>query len=513
LEVVPGQAVNVVIDIVNDGPDLQGVTAQDVVADGTAMATYSQFAATLDGAPLPPPGGDGKGNFTQSLPQFQHGSKYHLSYQAVYSETADNTGDCASLQAVPSEACVTYPVTDLNSGLPLFFRLASSPRSFVIETSPAKIVVAEDGDEDEVVQPCPTGNTCVPNQAIQFAPGSDPQRACVNDVNHDGLPDVCTFTSSGQFCESIAQGGNTYQTVCTSVGTGATDAIPFACSAGGGTCVAVAQSSPPQVQTFVAAADGTLTPQGSFPVDPGPAFLVTGDFNGDKIADIAVVNSKSDTVTVLLGDGAGNLTTAADIGVGLTPVAAAVGDVNGDGKADILVTNSGSNSVTVLLGDGTGQFTPSTIALSGPPAAIALGDLTLDGKLDFVVAYPSQNSVGLYVGDGTGGFAQSISFAPSANPPAAVAIGDLNGDGKPDLAIAYTGSNSLVILYNNMVPLTCKLTGASPTAPVSVTDVQAILNEALGIAAAVHDLNQDGTVNVVDVQYVAMAALGQGCPV
>jgi hypothetical protein len=45
----------------------------------------------------------------------------------------------------------------------------------------------------------------------------------------------------------------------------------------------------------------------------------------------------------------------------------------------------------------------------------------------------------------------------------------------------------------------------------NVVDVQAIVNEALGITPAVHDLNGDGMVNVAEVQMVVDAALGLGC--
>ncbi len=47
----------------------------------------------------------------------------------------------------------------------------------------------------------------------------------------------------------------------------------------------------------------------------------------------------------------------------------------------------------------------------------------------------------------------------------------------------------------------------------NVSDVQLIINEALGVLAATHDLNSDGLVNVADVQIVINAALGLGCNV
>jgi hypothetical protein len=46
---------------------------------------------------------------------------------------------------------------------------------------------------------------------------------------------------------------------------------------------------------------------------------------------------------------------------------------------------------------------------------------------------------------------------------------------------------------------------------ITVTDVQAIINEALGVTPATNDLNGDGVVNVSDVQIVINAALGLGC--
>jgi hypothetical protein len=48
---------------------------------------------------------------------------------------------------------------------------------------------------------------------------------------------------------------------------------------------------------------------------------------------------------------------------------------------------------------------------------------------------------------------------------------------------------------------------------INAGDVLAMINEALGAAAAVNDLNGDGVVNVLDVQIVSNAALGLNCAV
>ncbi len=55
---------------------------------------------------------------------------------------------------------------------------------------------------------------------------------------------------------------------------------------------------------------------------------------------------------------------------------------------------------------------------------------------------------------------------------------------------------------------TCAVTG---DANASVADVREMIDEALGVAPAVHDMNSDGVVNVADIQKVMSAAMGQGC--
>jgi hypothetical protein len=55
---------------------------------------------------------------------------------------------------------------------------------------------------------------------------------------------------------------------------------------------------------------------------------------------------------------------------------------------------------------------------------------------------------------------------------------------------------------------TCDVTGDGK---VGMADIQSLLNEALGVVAAVDDMNRDGVVNVADIQNVATAAMGRGC--
>jgi uncharacterized repeat protein (TIGR01451 family) len=104
---------------------------------------------------------------------------------------------------------------------------------------------------------------------------------------------------------------------------------------------------------------------------------------------------------------------------------------------------------------------------------------------------------GLTIGQGDG----MISWTPTTTVgspfTAVVAVADTNS------ASAHRSYPLTVLAFS---PCDVKQTGT-----VNVADVQVITNQALGLVAALNDLNGDGVVNVVDVRMVISAALGAGC--
>jgi hypothetical protein len=90
---------------------------------------------------------------------------------------------------------------------------------------------------------------------------------------------------------------------------------------------------------------------------------------------------------------------------------------------------------------------------------------------------------------------------------AAVPSGATTGN----LVVTVAGLPSNATLFTVTTPLNaCDINGDGS---VNVSDVQAVINEVLGVSPSVHDLNHDGHVNVSDVQIVINAVLGLGCPV
>ena len=201
-----------------------------------------------------------------------------------------------------------------------------------------------------------------------------------------------------------------------------------------------------------------------------PDALVTGDFNGDGRADLAVagiVPSGGGEVEVLLGTGDGTSLAAAPISTGFDPSALVTGDFNGDGRADLAVAGadpSGQGVVEVLLGTGdtsrrqvherhnTGETfrAAAPISTDFDPSA-QTGDFNGDGIPDLVVAGADPSGQGvvevlLGTGDGTFRAAAPIStgFDPSAQ------TGDFNGDGIPDLVVANSGGNNVSGQYDQV---------------------------------------------------------------
>jgi hypothetical protein len=215
--------------------------------------------------------------------------------------------------------------------------------------------------------------------------------------------------------------------------------------------------------TFVPAPGSPYAPIG--PVEPSPGGylggMVAGDFNGDGISDLAVVNSTGvpplspgESVTVFLGSRTGGLVEAPGSPVaifsggnlsGAGAIAAA--DFNGDGHLDLAVLDEVHHKVAILLGDGTGRF-----QLAGVPipyagvggATIVTGDFNGDGRQDIAVV---NKYVTILLGNGSGGFTPAPG-SPLALPSygRSAAAGDFTGGGRSDLAVGETSGVVRVFL-------------------------------------------------------------------
>jgi hypothetical protein len=216
-----------------------------------------------------------------------------------------------------------------------------------------------------------------------------------------------------------------------------------------------------------------------FAAGAAPQAIVSADFNGDGVLDLATVNTQANTVSVLLGNvnpmtgkGDGTFQAAKTYAVGSAPVAIAVGKL--DGQLDIVTANAGGD-LSFLPGIGDGTFgaarsislPTAPTGLSQTPLSVAIGDLNKDGKLDLVVtgqtAYTTsyisyyggtffnttyQGQVNVLLGDGSGAFSASATQTLNSTTPESVQVADL-GNGNPDVVTANPDLNSVGVLLGN----------------------------------------------------------------
>jgi FG-GAP-like repeat len=247
--------------------------------------------------------------------------------------------------------------------------------------------------------------------AVSYPVGTAPIAVAVGDFNGDGKPDL-----------AVANAGNP--------GTG----------------------DDGNVSILLGNGDGTFQPALSVAAGKNPFFIAVGDFNGDGRLDVVVANNGINpaggwlpgTMSVLLGNGDGTFKTHVDYATGAGPECVAVGDFNGDRVLDLAVAAGSDSVVSVLLGNGDGTFRPRVDYAAGSAHAVAAADFNQDGKADLAVAGAfSGGVVGILVGNGDGTFQSAMGVRPACCIGQSVASGDFNGAVK--LTSSWSGLTLLLV--------------------------------------------------------------------
>lgn len=195
---------------------------------------------------------------------------------------------------------------------------------------------------------------------------------------------------------------------------------------------------------------GSFSHHKSFCADE-PYYVVSNDFNGDGILDIATANLYQNTVSILFGDGRGNFGIAKNFDVDKEePTDIKSDDFNNDGFPDLVMGSQHhkNTKIIVLLNDGEGNFDDLTkYDVSGQQDGVITADFNSDGNID--IATCGGGSLNVYIGDGTGKFNNHEDY-PDVSDGNQIRVGDINGDCILDIIIAnwnYYNSSDQYIVY------------------------------------------------------------------
>ena len=284
-------------------------------------------------------------------------------------------------------------------------------------------------------------------QAAQtFAVGDGPTSVTAGDFNRDGVQDLATGNwFSGDVSVLLGIGNRTFeQPASLPSGVSVISPVVGDFDGDGKLDLAVANYSNNNISVFWGNGDGTFQ-QPPLIVPSGgalPNCVVVGDFNGDGKLDLAVANSGNPNlippdpgnVAVLLGNGDRTFQAPQTYAVGHTPLTVAVGDFDGDRVPDLAVANFGDSdpkvgdpgNVAVLLGNGDGTFqAPQPFAVGTNPQFVAVGDFNGDRVDDLAVANFGDKTVSVLLNATVKGptiTTQPVSQTVTAGQPATFSV-------------------------------------------------------------------------------------------
>lgn len=224
-----------------------------------------------------------------------------------------------------------------------------------------------------------------------------PTKVVIDDLDRDHIPDLLV-QRSGAMTSLRGRGDGTFDNRRDDTHLSGPDFALCDLNEDGNRDLLVAGSYPSRIVVRWGNRNGGLLNSYGPAVNTGvyPNRIITGSLDGDRHADVVLLDTEQNQAQVLYGDGQGNFPETLILETGSQPVDAALGDLNGDRHADLAIANRGSNNISVYLARGVRTFAPANLVGAGStPTALAIGDFDQDGRPDLVAGNDVSRAVSL----------------------------------------------------------------------------------------------------------------------
>lgn len=204
------------------------------------------------------------------------------------------------------------------------------------------------------------------------------------------------------------------------------------------------------VSLLSGAANGLFSPIGQFSTGDNPYSIVALSLNEDSHDDLAVVSWGARDVRLYVCNGDGTFDNVNEIYLGQRPEDGVAANLNGDVHTDLIVGNSYGGRIHVLLGQGGGAFAAPSYYLAGSDVkSVCAVDVNGDGRDDAAAVSEADGLVTAFINDGSGTLAQTAQFTIvngdggpiNSTGCAGIASGDFNEDAFGDLAVVSNRGN------------------------------------------------------------------------
>jgi hypothetical protein len=342
----------------------------------------------------------------------------------------------------------------------------------------------------------------------------------VADLTHDGVDDLAACTGVGIAVYATVAGVFKAQETSDNTASGCIGIAAFDLENNGYPYLAVLQNSPAQIAVFTNQQGVNYYIQDPnqtylvLPLAAAPRSIASDDFNQDLFTDVAITSADG---AVHLYE---NLYPKGTPGIGLlssvmtseSPGKLLFQDFNGDKVADLAVGAVAYDAYAMKATPTAAPYFGGASALRyayNPPFSVNLsevtsGDFDDDGKVDVATADQGTNDLTIFFNQGSNPGDNYLNFASASqtsDPPHVgigglapndIASGDFNGDHRADLVVAVAGAQLEVILSGP---------GRTFAAPVP------IMLEDTASSVVVGDFNADHKLDIA-VLYVTKAAVG-----